>query len=107
MAQLGVSRSEFLQLLKSGDAGKLYDALARGIQDWDFDSAKLNGGKFTAKPAGGVFYHKLGVTPREVKVLGSDTLSGANYVQENATAVTKESVTVGGSKAFYRILAER
>ena len=105
MAKLGVTRSEFAALLTRNPM-KLYDSLQRGIEQWDYDSNK---GKkeWTPKPADAKFAHGLGVTPREVRVLGSDTADGASYVQENAAAVDGVYVTVAGAKAYYRVLAER
>lgn len=99
MAQFGVSSSEFPSLLQTG-LNKLYDALKRAIEGYDFSPG------WSVKGSG-VFNHGLGVVPRFVAVQGSDDPSGAPYVQELAASVDGTSITVGGSKAYYRILANR
>ncbi len=101
MAIFGIGSSEFLQLLRGGDASKLYRALKRAMEEWDLDT------KWKTKPTGGVFTHDLKVVPRLVVVMGSDEANGSDYVQELATSVTRTTITVGGSKANYRILAQR
>lgn len=101
MGQFQVSNSEFQRLLNGGDISKLYQALKRSIEDWDYKSG------IVAKPADGVFYHGLGVVPKLVMIQGYDTQNAENYVQENATSVTRTTITVGGAKAFYNVLAER
>ena len=99
--QFQISRSEFMQLMESGDHGKLYDALSRGIQDYDHDSG------WQTAPASNVLKHPLGVTPRHVIVLGSSVANGSTYVQENAVSVTNSTITVSGAHANYRVLASR
>lgn len=99
--QFQISRSEFMQLMESGDHGKLYDALSRGIQDYDHDSG------WQATPTSKVFAHTLGVVPRHVIVQTSDSANGSNYVQETALGVTKSNITITGSKAFSRVIASR
>ncbi len=100
MAGFKISNSEFEHLIQN-DPTKLYHALKHSIEKHDYDSG------VKAKPADGVFRHGLGVVPKEVIIQGSDTQDVSSYVQENASAVTNVSVTVGGSKAFYRVLANR
>ncbi len=99
MAQFGVSSSEFPGLLANG-LSKLYDALKRAIEGYDYAPA-------WALKGTGVFRHGLGVVPRFVAVQGSDDPSGAPYVQELATSVDSVNVTVGGAKKYYRVLANR
>ncbi len=99
MAKLSVNASEFARLLTTAPT-KLYDALVRAL-GWDYKSA------WTAKPTDGKFNHGLSVVPLDVRVQGSDQADGSDYVQENATSVNATSVTVGGSKAYYRVLANR
>lgn len=101
MALFGISQSEFISLLKGGDFTKLYRALKRGMEEFDYKSG------WVAKPSDGTFKHNLKVTPKVVHVLGSDTQDGETYTPELATSVSKETIVVGGSKAYYNVLAQR
>lgn len=101
MAIFGVSLSEFMALLKGGDATKLYRALKRGIEDYDYKSG------WQAKPSDSIFKHGLKTVPKLVLVLGSDSQDGSTYTPELATSVTNENIVVGGSKAYYNVLAQR
>lgn len=100
MAKFGITASEFEQLIKDNPR-KLFQHLQRSTEDHDYDSG------IVAKPSGGVFNHRLGIAPKTVWVLGYSAQNGASYVQENASAVTSTTITVGGSQPFYRVLANR
>lgn len=100
MAKLSISASEFANLIFK-NTSKLYEGLKKAIEGWDYNSG------WTAKPTGGVFNHGLTSLPLDVRVQGSDSADGRDYVQENATSVTATTVTVGGAKAYYRVLANR
>ena len=82
-------------------ASKIYAALKAGIEDYDYDS------KWAAKPGDGVFNHGLTTLPRFVQVQGSNAVDGSGFVTEHPSSVTTSRIIVGGTKAYYRVLANR
>ena len=100
MGQFRASANDFASTL-GAMGSKIYSALKSGIEDYDYDS------KWIVKPSGGVFTHGLTTLPRFVQIQGSDSVDGSGYVTENASSVTTSQITVGGAKAYYRVLANR
>lgn len=85
-----------------GNSGsKIYSALKKAIEGYDYNSGWIS------KPSNGIVNHGLSVLPKFVQIQGSDSSNGDPFLIENPTAVSSSQITIGGSKAYYRVLANR
>lgn len=106
MAQLNVSAAELVNAFGPNLGPKIAQALKFGVEDHDYDSAKVLGG-WVAAPSGNVFTHNLGVLPDRVQVQHSSNADGSSYVTQHPTAVTSSTITVTGTAGYYRVIADK
>jgi hypothetical protein len=81
---------------------KLLDVLNGAINKWDYDSGWVSKGT-------GNFNHGLNQLPRQVVVQSSASVTGDSFESGTASAVTSTTITitVTGTAAYYRVLANK
>lgn len=100
MGQFRASSTDFFAALGKHGA-KIYAALRQGIEDHDYDSG------WVATPANKVFYHGLNFLPRFIQAQTSAYPDGTDYLTEHPVGVNTSQITVSGTKAYYRVMANR
>lgn len=95
MARFGMGRTEM------ADSDKLHAAISRAVSEYDFDSG------WVGLTSGRVVRHRLGILPKTVRVFVSDKRTGEGFESEGFSNCTLDEVTVGGAKAYARVLVNR
>lgn len=83
------------------DITQILKAIKHAAENHDFDSG------WKATPAGGVFEHRLGIAPKFVIAYSSNDPRGDAYGQDTVVSVNKDTITITGTAAFARVLANK
>ncbi len=100
MGQFRATSTDFRAALGK-HAAKIYSALRQGIEDHDYDSG------WVPTPPNNIFFHGLNFLPRFVQAQTSAKPDGTDYLTEHPVGVNSSQITVAGTKAFYRVMANR
>lgn len=98
MAQLNFSKGKFAER----DWSHFVQSVKDATEKWDFET---NG--FVERPAGNIVKHKLKVQPKCIMAFESNDRKGASYDTVTITAVGANEATIGGSKTYIRVLANK